>query len=309
MATGYEKIFTLIQKKNQKVVSEVSSPLTCGNILEINETAVKPRGFQATGPEVSGEQPTSPSLSNEDKAKIIEIIELTLTGQLTESVMVPVLPGFQYILGRWVWFCPDLETTEAKIPKLAFTPEELMVIIPLLIEDRELASTLVSAKKIFGGTIMDSSLLDFPTAVPHDDQMGAEDFQAPEGNEPPNPVPPGELPGEGRHLVKIAKVFGYFHNSPDYVGSRARLMMKILEGADVGKTLIDNISLPHPEESKDMQLRRVRIAHRLGLIIWGTKETLHLNWKLLEGVICSVDVAYKSLGGRKVLTVDNYQIQ
>ena len=54
--------------------------------------------------------------------------------------------------------------------------------------------------------------------------------------------------------------------------------------------------------------RRVRIACRLGLIPWRDKGTVQVNWKLLEGVTCWVDAAYKSLGGRKVLTVDNYEL-
>ncbi len=57
-----------------------------------------------------------------------------------------------------------------------------------------------------------------------------------------------------------------------------------------------------------MELRRVRIAVRLGLIPRGTEGTIQVNWKLLEGVVCWVDVAYKTLGGRKVLTIDNYEL-
>jgi len=119
----------------------------------------------------------------------------------------------------------------------------------------------------------------------------------------------GEPPGEGRHLVKIKKVRGYLHNFEEYRGPRARLRMEILEGPDAGKLLFDNISLPHPKESKGMLHRRVRIACRLGLIPWGGKGIVRVNWMLVEGVVCWVDVAYKTFGGRKVLTVDNYELQ
>ena len=56
MATGYEKILALIQEKNEKAVSEVSPRLTHGYISDNRETTMKPWGFQATGPKVSGVQ-------------------------------------------------------------------------------------------------------------------------------------------------------------------------------------------------------------------------------------------------------------
>lgn len=84
--------------------------------------------------------------------------------------------------------------------------------------------------------------------------------------------------------------------------------MEILEGPDAGKLLFDNISMPHPTESKGMILRRVRIAYRLGLIPWGTEGTVRVNWKRVEGAVCWVDVAAKSFGGRKICTVDNYEL-
>lgn len=280
------------------------------------------------GPEVSGEQPISHSPTHEDQAKIKGTIELTLTGQLTEAVLVPVLADYQDILGRWVWFCPQGMAEEKGPAEMTFSPEELVVIIPLLIENRELASTLVSAKRIFGGTIMDSSLLDLPTAKPYGSQAGLGDFQSPEGSETLDlavsqslyqnssnnqdtggiPSLRGGLPSPGRHLVIIKTVKAYLHNFPDYTVPRARLEMKILEGPDSGKIIMDNVSLPHPLESKGMLHRRVRIAYRLGLIPWGTKGIIQVDWKLLEGVVCWVDVAYKSLGGRKVITVEGYEL-
>jgi hypothetical protein len=290
---------------------------------------MKPQGFQASGPEVSGEKTSvSTSLSRGYSAKLIETVERTLTGQLIETVLVPVLPSFQDILGKCVWFCPDLAMAEEKAPDLAFTSEELIVIIPLLIENRELASALVSAKKILGGTIMDSSLLDSPTAEPHGRRVGSADYQALEGNctvdhdvyQPLDnnlnhqdsvgiPSPRGGLIRAGRHLVKIISVKGQLHNFKEYTGPRALIEMEVLHGSDSGKIIIDKVRMPHSDETKGMLHRRVRIACRLGLIPWGIKETVQVNWKLLEGVTCWVDVAYKTLGGRKVLTVDNYELQ
>jgi hypothetical protein len=269
-------------------------------------------------------------LPDEGPDWIEEIIELALAGQFTEAVIVPVLPAYHNILGPRVWFCPDPLTAQMKKPDLVFTSEELIVIIPLLIENRELASTLVSAKRIFGGNIMGSSL-DLRTAEPHNGQARADDWMDPEEDgsldpadpRPANhncsthqdaggtPTPRKGLPGPGRHLVIIRSVKTYLHNFPDYTGPRARIEMEIMEDSDVGKILVDNVSLLHPKESRGMLLRRLRIAKRLGLITRGPMgEIIQLGgWKLLEGVACWVDVAYKTLCGRKIPMVDNYELQ
>ena len=104
---------------------------------------------------------------------------------------------------------------------------------------------------------------------------------------------------------------GYLHNFPDYAGPRARIEMAIQGGGDAGKIIVDNVSLPHPKESRGMLLRRLRIAKRLGLITRGPNGEIiqQGGWKLLEGTICWVDVAYKTLGGRKIPMVDNYKLQ
>ena len=320
MTTGYEKILALIDKENEKVVSEVS-PRTSIGINSINsETSLKPQGFRAAGLSVSGEQPTSSSLPDEAPDWIEEIIELALAGQLTEAVLVPVLPAYHNILGQRVWFCPDPLTAEMKTPDLAFTSEELIVIIPLLIENRELASTIVGAKRILGGTIMGSSL-DLPTAEPHDGQAGAKDRPEPGEGAPLDqdtsprqdaggtPSPRKGLPGPGRHLVIIRSVKGYLHNFPEYTGPRARIEMEIIEGPETGKTLIDGIALPHPLETEGRIKRRLRIALRLGLMSkedFGKKD-FKINWKTLEGRCCSVDVVHKTYNGRLFAMVNNYK--
>jgi hypothetical protein len=326
MATGYEQILGMIQQKNQKEVSEVSSGLIYGNNSRNSETLVKPPGFQAGRLEVSGERGPSTSLIKENPEWVTEVFDLAVSGQLTEPKPVSVKPAYSDILGHGVWFCPDQETADKKRPDLAFTPGELIAIVPLLAENRELAATLISAKRISGGTIMDSSLLGSPPAEHHSPQEDSDDCQAPDADIPFDPAVPldqnsppdrekednvqaaRELPAPGQHLVRIVKVLGYLHNFPEYTGHRARLEMEILEGPDAGKIVVDNVSMPHPEESKGMIHRRNRIACRLGLIEWGARGPVQVNWKEIEGKICYVDLAYKDLSGRKVLIVDNYEL-
>lgn len=168
-----------------------------------------------------------------------------------------------------------------------------------------------------------SPLSDLPTAASHSDQAGSADCgvksqlpdqnfsQRGDDNTLPSPQAGEREAGlhPGRHLVKIISVRAYMHNFQEYSGPRARLTFRVSEGPDAGKFLFDNVSLLHPKESKGMCQRRVRIAYRLGLISRGTDLTIPINWKLLEGVVCWVDVAYKSLGGRMVPMVDNYKLQ
>lgn len=91
------------------------------------------------------------------------------------------------------------------------------------------------------------------------------------------------LVSEGRHLVLIERVSGYLHNFKDYTCARAKLKMLILAGPDKGKYVFDDVNLPHPDEKQGNQNRRVLIATRLGLIAKGTKDTVNINWKDLEG--------------------------
>lgn len=329
MATGYQKILTLIHKKNEKVVSEVSSHLTYRYNSVNSETTLKPQGFQPIRPEVSREQATTNSLSNEDPEWVGRMVELAITGRLTEPIPVSVKTNYQHILGEWVWFCPDHETANDKAPDLAFIPEELPVVIPLLIENRELAATLISAKQILGGTIMDSSLSGLEAGEPNSPQEDL-DLQDPVEGESPdsadlqpldnNASPHQEggetqstregLPSPGRHLVIIRTVKACLHNYPDYTVPRARLEMNIIEGPESGKTLIDGISLFHPLETEGRRNRRLRIALRLGLISkedFG-KEVVTINWKSLEGTCCSVDVVHNTFKGRVFSMVNNYQL-
>ena len=122
-------------------------------------------------------------------------------------------------------------------------------------------------------------------------------------SDPVIPSPLEGLPKTGKYLVRIVNVMGYLHNFPEYTGPRARIEMEIMEGPDAGKILVDNVSLLHPKESRGMFLRRLRIAKRLGLITRGPNGEIiqQGGWKLLQGIVCLVDLAYKNLGGRTVL--------
>ena len=108
----------------------------------------------------------------------------------------------------------------------------------------------------------------------------------------------GEMVGEGRHLVKINKVTGESHNFKDYTGIQAVLQMVVQEGPDQGKTIFDRINLPHAQEAKGNQNRRVLIASRMGLIEKGTKENAEINWKILEGMMAVVTVIHKKGTGQ-----------
>jgi hypothetical protein len=230
-----------------------------------------------------------------------------MAGSLKEPVPVTILPKFQGTLGDRVWFLPDGALTLSKGPELSFYQEELKVLVPLLAENPEFAETLVIAKQIFGGILIDppgeeESSLELAHLHP-EPQIHLQNDGHEEVNETKN-----EMPQEGVHLVRIEQLRGYIKNFGDYAGPRARLEMKILEGPYAGKLLFDNISLYHPLETKGMLHRRVRIGCRLGLIPWGTEGTVRVNWKLVEGAVCRVDVVYKSFGGRKIPTVDNYEL-
>ena len=108
----------------------------------------------------------------------------------------------------------------------------------------------------------------------------------------------GEMVGEGRHLVKINKVTGESHNFKDYTGIQAVLQMVVQEGPDQGKTIFDRINLPHAQEAKGNQNRRVLIASRMGLIEKGTKDNVDINWKILEGMMAVVTVIHKKGTGQ-----------
>jgi hypothetical protein len=65
-----------------------------------------------------------------------------------------------------------------------------------------------------------------------------------------------------------------------------------------------------PKNQKACYYAACVLPSRLGLITRGPNGEIiqQGGWKLLEGVVCWVDVAYKNLGGRTVPTIDNYEL-
>jgi hypothetical protein len=88
---------------------------------------------------------------------------------------------------------------------------------------------------------------------------------------------------EGRHLATIKSVNGYMFNFKEYTGPRAKVKFVIKEGPDKGKFVYDDINLPHHQEKDGNVKRRALIASRMGLVQKGSKETVQVNWKVLEG--------------------------
>jgi hypothetical protein len=259
-----------------------------------------------------GESSPSNLLTGEADEGIEEIIELALTGELAESVLLPVRPAFRDILGNSAWLCPDQASAKAKAPDLAFSsPEELIEVLPLLTKNRPLAAALIEGKRIFGGTIVDSYMADSPNTPVLEMPAHPSDAQAHKEEKAPGSGKPSQegMPREGWHLVKIKGVKGELHNFKQYTGPRAVMEMEVLEGGDAGKTIIDRISLPHPMESQGKIQRRLRICYQLGLVSKGSSETVQLNFKSLEGLVCWVNVVHHTFAGRKVALVDQYQIQ
>jgi hypothetical protein len=148
-----------------------------------------------------------------------------------------------------------------------------------------------------------SSLSDLPAEAPYCGQVQGEGDTVPSSHGQPAA---GLQPG--RHLVEIISVRGVKWNFKDYVGVQARIKMKVLEGPDTGKLIFDNTPMPHPKQSHRVKYRHLCIASGLGLIPWGAKGTIQVNWKSLEGVVCWVDVSYREFKGRQYVNLDNYEL-
>ena len=182
----------------------------------------------------------------------------------------------------------------------------------MLINSPEYAGVLITAKQIFGGVLTGSSEEEEPglhQASNHPDR----EHQIPQqddGSKEVNKTQENSIPHEGVHQVKIERVKALHKNFGDYAGIQARVWMKIIEGPETGKILIDGIALPHPLETEGRIKRRLRIALRLGLMSkedFGKKD-FKINWKTLEGTCCSVDVVHKTYKGRVFPMVNNYKL-
>jgi hypothetical protein len=113
------------------------------------------------------------------------------------------------------------------------------------------------------------------------------------------------------HLCLVKKVGGYLHNFEKYTGPRAKVQLQVVSGPDKGKNQLDDITLPHPQESDGSRNRRILIASRVGLIEKGTKETAQINWKSLEGrqVLITVEDKVSTKNGKTYanVTFDGWQ--
>jgi hypothetical protein len=109
----------------------------------------------------------------------------------------------------------------------------------------------------------------------------------------------GGIPAEGQHLAIIRKVQGKMVNFKDYSGPVAKVQLEILEGEDKGKKVFDSINMPTPGEKQGNQNRRILIASRMGLIPQGCKDTVNIEWKLLEGKKALITVVHKKGTGDK----------
>lgn len=110
-----------------------------------------------------------------------------------------------------------------------------------------------------------------------------------------------ELPAEGQHLATVKSVGGYMFDFKHYTGPRAKVKFAIKEGPDKGKVVYDDINLPHAQEKEGNVKRRALIASRMGLVPKGSKDTVEVNWKALEGrdVLITVEHSTSEKDGKK----------
>jgi len=96
-----------------------------------------------------------------ENEKIKDLLAQAFAGKLPKPVRLPVAPDFQELLGNTVWLCPDTPAATRKWQQvgdscLVFTAEELRTVIPLLRSNRGEIGLLLTAKKLFQGTIIDA---------------------------------------------------------------------------------------------------------------------------------------------------------
>jgi hypothetical protein len=100
----------------------------------------------------------------------------------------------------------------------------------------------------------------------------------------------GGRPSPGQHLAKIKKVKAQKQDWDKYTGVQAVVLFTILEGEDKGKSAYDRIPLPHEMEEDWKKNKRLLVAKRAGFISRDSKETVEVNWKLLEGMTFFIEL-------------------
>lgn len=87
----------------------------------------------------------------------------------------------------------------------------------------------------------------------------------------------------GEHLALIKKVKAQKHDWDAYTGVQAVVMFSIVDGPDKGKVAYDRIPMEHANEEEWKKNKRLLVAKRTGLMSREDKDTVNINWKLLEG--------------------------
>lgn len=84
-----------------------------------------------------------------------QVLALAFAGGLRHSCLIPVLADYQAVFGECIWLCPDEDKAQVKQQEgqVAFTPDELMDIIPIAAHDPVGAAGMVAAKRLFSGII------------------------------------------------------------------------------------------------------------------------------------------------------------
>lgn len=92
-------------------------------------------------------------MQNDEIDDVEQVLRLAFSGNLKKNYLVPVRPEYQTIFGPYIWICPDEAMAQARQKiggVIAFSPGELMDLVQ---QDQAALPGLVTAKKMFGGTI------------------------------------------------------------------------------------------------------------------------------------------------------------
>ena len=119
----------------------------------------------------------------------------------------------------------------------------------------------------------------------------------------------GGRPSPGQHLARIKKVKAQKQDWDKYTGKQVVVLFTIVDGPDKGKTAYDRIPLHHEQEEDWKKNRRLLVAKRAGFISREDKETVNINWKLLEGMTFLIELEPNEYVDKKTgLTKHNIQL-
>lgn len=119
----------------------------------------------------------------------------------------------------------------------------------------------------------------------------------------------GGRPSPGQHLAKIKKVKAQKQDWDKYTGKQVVVLFTIVDGPDKGKVTYDRIPLHHEQEEDWKKNKRLLVAKRAGFISRESKETININWKLLEGMTFLIELEPNEYVDKKTgLTKHNIQL-